>query len=55
MHAHNGAHVARQVPPAGSYSEVFRRVQPVSVNHEVTVVLIDSGRLAPISVVEELW
>lgn len=55
MHAHDGANVSRQVSSAGGDSEVLRRPQPVRVDHEVAVVLVNRRCLAPVPRVEELW
>lgn len=35
MDAHDGAHVARQVAPAGRAGQVLRGVQAVRVDHEI--------------------
>lgn len=34
---HDGTDITRQVPAAGSGCKILLRVQPVSVNHEVSV------------------
>lgn len=34
---HDGTDIARQVPPAGSGSEILLGVQPVSVDHEISI------------------
>lgn len=34
---HYSTHITGQVSPAGSGGEILLRVQPISVNHEVTV------------------
>jgi hypothetical protein len=54
VHAHDSTYIASQVPSACGYCEVLCRVQSVCVDHEITVVLVDSGCLAAVAVVEEL-
>lgn len=34
---HDGTDITRQVPTAGSRGEILLGVQPVSVNHEVSI------------------
>lgn len=53
VHTHNGAHIASQIPSASGDCEVLCRVQSVSVDHEITVVLVDRRCLATVAVVEE--
>src|SRR4051794_29274903 len=55
VNAHYGTDIASQVAPAGSDGEILRGVEAVSVDHEVAVVLVHIGRLAPVPAVEELW
>ena len=55
VHAHDGAHVAGQVPPARRRTQVLRGVQPVGVDHEVPVGQVDLRRLGHVLAVEELW
>lgn len=54
VHPHDGAHVSREVAPAGSNCKILARVEAVGVDHEVAVVLVHVGGLAAVSVVEEL-
>jgi hypothetical protein len=54
MHAHDCTDIAGEVATAGRDGEILNRVQPVGVDHEVTVVLVHRRRLAPVPVVEEL-
>jgi hypothetical protein len=54
VNAHNSTHISSKVAPARSYGEVLDGVEPVSVDHKVTVVLVDMGRLASVPVVEKL-
>jgi hypothetical protein len=54
VHPHDGADVAGQVATAGGDGEILDRVQPVGVDHEVAVVLVHGGGLAPVPAVEEL-
>lgn len=37
VHTNDGANVAHKVSPTGRGSEVLRRVEPVRVNHKVTI------------------
>lgn len=52
--AHDCAHVTSQVPATGCHSQVFDGVEAICVDHKIAVVLVNSRRLASISVVEEL-
>lgn len=54
VYAHDGADVTGKVSPTGSDGQVFDRAEAVGVDHEITVVLVDSRSLASVSVVEEL-
>jgi hypothetical protein len=54
VHAHNGADISSQIPPAGSDGQVLGRVEAVGVDHEVAVVAVDGGGLAAVAAVEEL-
>jgi hypothetical protein len=53
VYPHYGAHVSREVAPAGSNSKILARVEAVGVDHEVAVVLVHVRGLATVSVVEE--
>src|SRR5258708_4879970 len=55
MDSHNSANISSQIPSASSDGQVLYGVQPVGVDHEVAVVLVDGWSLASVSVVEELW
>jgi hypothetical protein len=55
MDAHYGADIASQVSTTRSHSEVFRRSESVSIDHEVAIVLIYGRRLGPVTGIEELW
>jgi hypothetical protein len=54
VHAHDGTDITRQIATAGGDGKVLDRVQPVGVNHEITVVLVYRRGLASVPVVEEL-
>lgn len=54
MNAHDGAHVSSQIPPACGDCEIFRRSEPVRVDHEIAVVFVNGGCFGTISRVEEL-
>jgi hypothetical protein len=54
VNAHDRAHITGQVPATGCHSQVFDGVEAICVDHKIAVVLINSRRLASVSVVEEL-
>lgn len=54
MNSHNGANITGQVSPAGRHSQILDGIQPVRVDHEVSVVLVDMRCLAPVAAVEKL-
>lgn len=49
MHPHDRANVTGQIPPTRRHRQVFSRVQPVCVDHEISIVLVHARRLAPVS------
>lgn len=53
MHSHDCADIAGQITPAGSDGQILYGIQSVRVDHKVSVVLVDGGRLAPVAIVEE--
>lgn len=53
MNAHDSANVTSQISSASGRSQVFRWIQAVRVNHEVSVRQVDFGCLAPVLAVEE--
>jgi hypothetical protein len=55
MDSHYSADVATEIPPTGGKSEVFRGIESISVDHEVTSVFVSGIRLAPVSTIEPLW
>ncbi len=54
MDTHDSAHVPSKVTAASCDSKVLDWVQSVGVDHEISIILIDSGRLAAVPSVEEL-
>jgi len=54
MYAHDGAYIASQVSSASRDSQVLGRVESICVDHEIAVILVHVGCLAPIPTVEEL-
>lgn len=54
MYTHDSTNVTSQVPPTRRNCEVFYWVETVGIDHEITIVFIDSRGLASISAVEEL-
>ena len=55
VHTHNRADISCQISPASSDRQIFYWIQTICVDHEISVVLVNSGRLASIPVVEEFW
>ena len=53
MDSHDGAHISSKVSSARGHCEIFGWVDAISINHEVTVILVYRRRFAPISTVEE--
>ena len=54
VHAHHGAYVARQVPTTCGNGQVLHGVEPICVDHKVTIVLVRDRGLAAVPVIEEL-
>lgn len=54
MYAHNGAYVSCEISSTGRDGEIFGRVEPVCVDHEVTVIFVNRWCLASVATVEEL-
>lgn len=54
VHSHDCAHITSQVSPTGSQGEVFGRVEAITVDHKVAVVLVDGGHLGAISSIKKL-
>lgn len=54
MDAHDGADIASKIAAASCDGEVLDRIETISVNHKISIILINSRRLATVSVVEEL-
>lgn len=54
VHTHDRANIASKVTSTGCDGKIFHRVEPVGINHEVTIIFIDSWSLASVAVVEEL-
>jgi hypothetical protein len=54
MNPHDRTNISRQIPPTSSNGEVLRRVEPIRVDHKVSVVLVVLRRLAPVLGREEL-
>lgn len=55
VNSHNCANITRQISPAGSNGKIFHWVQPVGIDHKISVVLVHSWCLAAIAVIEEFW
>ncbi len=55
MDSHDSAYISGKIPSACGDCEVFGRVEAVRIDHEVTVVFIDSWCLASVAAVEEFW
>lgn len=53
MYTHNSTDIASKIPSTGGHSEVFDRIEAIRIDHEISVVLVNSGGLAPVAVVEE--
>ena len=53
MHSHDRPDISRQVPPTRRHGQVFGRVESIGVDHEISIVLVDLGRLAPVLAAEE--
>ncbi len=41
--------------PAGSDGEVFGRIETISIDHDIAVVLVDCRCFASIATIEKLW
>jgi hypothetical protein len=41
VHAHDGAYISCEIPPARSDGEVLCRPETVRVDHEVSIILVD--------------
>ena len=54
MDTHNRTDVSSQVSSTCGDCQVFYRVEPICINHEIPVIFIYSWGFASISVVEEL-
>lgn len=54
MNPHDRSYVPSQIPPTRRDGKVLSRIQPVGVDHEVPVILVDTRRLAPIAIRKEL-
>lgn len=51
---HDGTHIASQVSSTGSHGKVLSRSEPVCIDHEVTIVLVNGRRLGPVARVKKL-
>ena len=53
MHPHYSTDISSKISSTSGHSEIFRGIQTVCVNHEVTVVFINGRSLASIAAIEE--
>lgn len=53
MNSHDGANISRKISSACCHGKIFHWIQAIGVDHEVSVVFVDSWCLAAITVVEE--
>ena len=54
MDSHDGADISGQITSASSDCQILLGVESIRIDHEVSVVLVYSRRLASIAAVEEL-
>ena len=54
MNSHNRTDISCQIPTAGGDSKILDRIQTIGVDHEISVVFINSGGLASIPAIKEL-
>ena len=54
MHTHNSTHIPSQVPSTRRNSQILCGVEPISINHEIAVILVYDPCFTPIPVVEKL-
>lgn len=54
MNSYNRANISSKVPSTGSTGQVFSWIQPICVNHEVSVRKVDLWCLASVASVEIL-
>lgn len=55
VNPHYCTHISRKIPSASGHCKVLRRIKPVCIDHEITIVLIDSWSLASVTTVKEFW
>lgn len=54
VYPHNSADISGEVTATSRDSEVFNRIQSVSVDHKISVILVNGGCLAAVPTIEEL-
>ena len=54
MDSHYGAYISSQISSTCSDRQVFLRIEAIGIYHEVAIILVDGGRLASVTVIEEL-
>lgn len=53
VNPHDRTNITCQVPPTRGDREILPRIEPVRIDHKVTIVLINGRRFAPVSAGEE--
>jgi hypothetical protein len=53
MNPHDSSHITGQIPPTSRNSQILSGIQPISINHEISIILVYTRRLAPVSIGEE--
>lgn len=53
MHPHDRSYISRQVSSTRRHGQIFGRVQPIGVDHEIPIILVDLRRLASVLSAEE--
>jgi hypothetical protein len=53
MDPHDSSHITSQIPPTSRNSQILSRVQPISIDHEISIILVYTRRLAPVPIGKE--
>jgi hypothetical protein len=53
MNPHDSSHITSQIPPTSRNSQILSRVQPIGIDHEIPIILVDTRRLASVPIGEE--